>query len=118
MKENIEKEKPDFERQIARNELRIKPAELKIKKRQAQKSRFASPLLITIFTGIISLLVIGPANYLQRGTNVELEQRKTQSSLIRKAVEMAGGKIESKLKSNAASAKFKCADAAFDFRRT
>ena len=106
MEENIELAKLELERERVTEELKLKLAELDLKRAElefklgdeSQKYRTSSPLLIAVITGIIGLISIGIANYLQSRANsvlerekfestAKLEREKFESSLILKAIE-------------------------------
>lgn len=94
MEKTIELTGVDLERIRIEGDLRLRSEELALrreefehKRRQESKWINASPLMITIISGIIGLTGAGIANFYQSRANLQLEREKSQSSLILKAIE-------------------------------
>ena len=95
MEENIELAKLELEKTRVIEELKLKAAELDLKCAELEaklndklkKTKPSSPLTAAIITGIIGLIGIGIANYLQAQANLKLEREKFETSLIIKAIE-------------------------------
>jgi hypothetical protein len=104
MEQNIELTKLELEKARIKGELKLKAAELELKRAELEfnletnrkKPSGSSPLTVAIITGIIGLIGIGIANYLQSMANLRLEQEKAESALILKAIETGDREVAAK----------------------
>jgi len=93
----LEVEKVRIECELKNTDLELKRAELVSKlDNKTQKSLISSPLAIAIITGLLGLVGVGIANYLQTAANLSLEQEKAESALILKAIETGDQQVAAK----------------------
>jgi len=86
--QDIERLKADIDLRLKEAELAIKKVELEAKAREQRRPSLAYlPLMIAVTTGILGLIGAGVAAFLQARANLDLEHEKLQSSLILKAIE-------------------------------
>lgn len=104
MEQDIEAKRFELEKEPLEGELKMKAVELDLRRAelefQLESSRkhslSSSPLTIAIITGIVGLVSIGIANYLQGRANLELEREKAESALIVKAIETGDREVAAK----------------------
>lgn len=104
MEQNIEFTKLALEQARIEGELKLRAAELELKRAELEfrlnnnekKPLTSSSLAVAIITGIIGLIGIGIANYLQSIASLSLEQEKAQSALILKAIETGDREVAAK----------------------
>jgi len=94
MEEDFEKAKFEFEKwkaeediKLRRDELTLELGELEIKRAEAAKSKWSSPLLLGILGLIATILASVVQNSWQTFANRKLEQSKFESTLMQKALE-------------------------------
>jgi hypothetical protein len=104
MEQDIELTKLELEKARIEGELKLKAAELELQRAELEfklendrkKPLSSSPLAVAIITGIVGLISIGIANYLQSGANLRLEREKAESALILKAIETGDREVAAK----------------------
>lgn len=95
---NLEQAKLDLERWRAEEDIKLRTAELEVKRKETSKAVWSSPLLIAVIGLVATLLASIVQNILQGNASRELErtqseatreleQRRFESSLIQKAVD-------------------------------
>ena len=86
-KDELEIKKFEFEQQIKLEEISLKKKELDLKIQEQKSQRIFTPLLISIVGGLITIMTGLILKYYDNKSTLELEDKKSQSSLLLKAAD-------------------------------
>ena len=86
-KDELEVQKFEFEQKIQLEEIALKKKELELKIQEQKSQRIFTPLLITIVGGLITIMTGLILKYYDNKSTLELENIKSQSSLLLKAAD-------------------------------
>ena len=86
-KDELEIQKFEFEQKIQLEEIELKKKELELKIQEQKSQRIFTPLLITIVGGLITIMTGLILKYYDNKSTLELEDIKSQSSLLLKAAD-------------------------------
>jgi len=86
-KDELDIKKFEFEQKIQLEEIELKKKELELKIQEQKSQRIFTPLLITIVGGIITVMTGLILKYFDNRSTLELENVKSQSSLLLKAAD-------------------------------
>jgi hypothetical protein len=77
----------DFDRWRVEQEVRLKRDELELKRKELAKHLWSSPLVLAVIGLIATILGNTVQNYFQNSSAKELEQRRFEAELVRKAID-------------------------------
>ena len=95
MADNLNREIIEFQK--LNNEVELQEIDKKIKLKELNKKLILQPATITILVALIGLLGAAITNYLQRKSQLEIEERKFQYSVYQKALEAKDNIIAAKI---------------------
>lgn len=85
--EELEIKKFELEQKVKLEELELRKKELDLKIQEQKGERIATPLILSIIGGLITLITGITLNYFENKSRISLEDRKFQSSLLLKATD-------------------------------
>lgn len=86
-KEELELKRFEFEQKIRLEEIELRKKELELKIQEQKSQRIFTPLLISIVGGLITIMTGLILKYYDNKATLELEDQKSQSSLLLKAAD-------------------------------
>lgn len=84
---NLDQAKFELEKLRIDEDIKLRREELELKRKEASKSAWSSPLLVGMVGLFATLLASIVQNILQASANTKLEQRRSESAMIQKALE-------------------------------